>query len=73
MVKRAGANAVTVMGSSPIETLNLFVDRCEQLGMIEMIDMLGVRDPLKVLMNCVNLLWLSFYTGVVMRRAQDVR
>jgi bifunctional enzyme Fae/Hps len=51
MVRRAGANAITVLGSSPAETLNLFIDRCEQLGMDAMIDMLGVRDPLKVLMK----------------------
>lgn len=51
MVRQAGANAITVLGSSPTETLNLFIDRCEQLGMDAMIDMLGVRDPLKVLMK----------------------
>jgi 3-keto-L-gulonate-6-phosphate decarboxylase len=37
------------MGSSPVETLSLFIERCNQLGMDSMIDMLGVKDPLHVL------------------------
>lgn len=49
MVRRAGADAVTALGSSPSETLNLFINRCDELGMDSMIDMLGVNDPLKVL------------------------
>jgi bifunctional enzyme Fae/Hps len=49
MVRRAGANAVTALGSSPAETLDLFIDRCDELGMDSMIDMLGVLDPLKVI------------------------
>jgi len=49
MVRAAGASAVTVMGSAPPETLNLFIQRCEQLGMASMIDMLGVKDPLHTL------------------------
>ena len=49
MVKWAGATAVTAMGSSPIETLDLFVQQCQQLEMDSMIDMLGVPDPLKVI------------------------
>jgi bifunctional enzyme Fae/Hps len=51
MVRQAGADAVTALGSSPSETLNLFIDRCSELGMDSMIDMLGVADPLKVLSN----------------------
>ncbi len=49
MVKQAGATAVTVLGSAPTETLNLFIAKCERLGMLPMIDMLGVTDPLHVL------------------------
>jgi 3-keto-L-gulonate-6-phosphate decarboxylase len=49
MVRAAGATAVTVLGGSPSETLSLFVNRCVQLGMASMIDMLGVDDPLRVL------------------------
>lgn len=51
MVHAAGATAATVLGNSPTETLDLFIDRCSRLGMISMIDMLGVKDPLKVMMR----------------------
>ncbi len=51
MARAAGATAMTVLGSSPTETLDLFIERCDALGMISMIDMLGVKDPLKVLMR----------------------
>lgn len=47
----AGATAATVLGSSPPEALDLFIARCSTLGMNSMIDMLGVKDPLKVLMQ----------------------
>ncbi|MBN1121600.1 MAG: orotidine 5'-phosphate decarboxylase [Anaerolineae bacterium] len=48
MVRSAGATAVTAVGSAPIATLKLFVETCQKLGMVSMIDMLGVDDPLKV-------------------------
>lgn len=51
MARAAGATAATVLGSSPSEALDLFVDQCEQAGLIAMIDMLGVKDPLKTLMR----------------------
>ena len=51
MAHRAGASGITVLGNSPVETLNLFIKRCARLGMISMIDMLGVKDPLKVMMR----------------------
>jgi bifunctional enzyme Fae/Hps len=51
MAKNAGANGATVMGSSPIEALDLFITTCEELGMDAMIDMLGVKDPLTVLIH----------------------
>ncbi len=47
MVRAAGATAATVLGSSPTEALDLFIAHCTQLGMVSMIDMLGVDDPLK--------------------------
>jgi 3-keto-L-gulonate-6-phosphate decarboxylase len=50
-VRAAGATAATVLGSSPPEALDLFIERCSGQGMNSMIDMLGVRDPLKVLMQ----------------------
>jgi 3-keto-L-gulonate-6-phosphate decarboxylase len=51
MVRAAGATAATAFGNSPTETLDLFIARCAELGMASMIDMLGVRDPLRVLMQ----------------------
>lgn len=54
MVHAAGATAATVLGNSPTETLNLFIERCSRLRMISMIDMLGVKDPLKVMMRLQN-------------------
>ena len=51
MVRSAGATAATVLGSSPTEALDLFVAHCAELQMASMIDMLGVADPLKVLMQ----------------------
>ena len=51
MVRAAGATAVTILGNSPVETLNLFIARCKSLNMASMIDMLGVRDPLRVMMK----------------------
>ena len=43
----AGANAATVMGSAPVETLDFFIQFCANHGMLSMIDMLGVNDPLR--------------------------
>lgn len=49
MVRAAGANAVTVLGNAPRETINIFIDACRNYGMISMIDMIGVKDPLNVI------------------------
>jgi bifunctional enzyme Fae/Hps len=49
MAKAAGADAITILGASPPETLNLFVHRCEELKMLSIVDMIGVEDPLEVL------------------------
>jgi bifunctional enzyme Fae/Hps len=43
----AGANAATVMGSAPVETLDFFVEFCAKHNIYSMIDMLGVTNPLK--------------------------
>ena len=51
MAAQAGANAATVLGSSPPEALDFFVATCAQAGLSSMIDMLGVPDPLAVLMR----------------------
>ena len=51
MVAAAGANAATVLGSSPAEALDFFVNTCHSAGLASMIDMLGVHDPLNTLMR----------------------
>jgi bifunctional enzyme Fae/Hps len=51
MVRAAGATAVTVFGGSPIETLDRFIAACEAMSVDSMIDMLGVADPLRVVMK----------------------
>lgn len=51
MVRAAGATAATVLGSSPTEALDLFVEACKRHGMISMIDMLGVEDPLRTVLR----------------------
>lgn len=49
MAHDAGAKAVTVVGEASVETINIFLSKCKELGMISMIDMVGVREPLKTL------------------------
>lgn len=51
LARKNGAHAATVIGSAPTETLNLFVNTCKELGMISMIDMIGVDDPLRCIMK----------------------
>jgi len=46
---RAGANAAIALGHSPIESLNAFVQKCEDLGLDAMIDMMNVPFPLSIL------------------------
>ena len=48
---RAGANGATVLGSAPKETIDLFIENCEESGLDAFIDMIGIEDPLKVLMG----------------------
>jgi len=66
MARRSGANAATVLGNAPTETLDLFVKHCKQLGMLSMIDMLGVKDPLRVMRPM-----LTPPDAVVMHRGRD--
>lgn len=47
----AGASAATVLGSATIETINMFIQKCKELGLDSMIDMIGVEEPLKVLLK----------------------
>ncbi len=51
---QAGATAVTVMGSAPTETIDLFNKTCALRGVYSMVDMLGVENPLKHLLPLKN-------------------
>jgi bifunctional enzyme Fae/Hps len=46
---RGGANAAIALGTAPIETLNSFIEKCEEHGLDAMIDMMNVEFPLSVL------------------------
>ena len=46
----SGANAVTALGSSPIETLDIFNEACARRGIYSGIDFLGVDNPLRKIM-----------------------
>ena len=49
MACRAGATAITILGNAPTESHNLFIEACQRLNMLSMIDLIGIADPLKVL------------------------
>lgn len=50
-VMESGGHAATVVGSASRETLNLFIELCRDLNIISIIDMIGVEEPLKVLLK----------------------
>jgi bifunctional enzyme Fae/Hps len=45
----AGASGAVVLGEAPVETINAFVDSCENHNIDSMIDMMNVDQPIKVL------------------------
>jgi bifunctional enzyme Fae/Hps len=49
MAHQAGATAATILGTAPTESINLFIEHCEKLNMLSMVDLIGVDDPLDVL------------------------
>ncbi len=51
LARSAGAFAATVLGSSAIETQNIFIAECERQGMMSMVDMINVEEPLKVMLR----------------------
>ncbi|MDI6603091.1 MAG: hypothetical protein QME57_03180 [Patescibacteria group bacterium] len=44
-----GANAATILGQAPIETLDSFIEKCQEYNLDSMIDMMNVEFPLQVL------------------------
>ena len=45
----AGADAVTVIGGAPTQTIDLFIKKCDELDIDSMVDMINVENVLKVL------------------------
>jgi bifunctional enzyme Fae/Hps len=45
----AGASAAVALGNAPIESLNSFIKKCEELSLDSMIDMMNVEFPLAIL------------------------
>jgi bifunctional enzyme Fae/Hps len=54
MAHRAGADAISVLGNAPTETLDLFVEQCRNEEIISMVDLIGVGDPLDILRPMAN-------------------
>ncbi len=51
IASQAGASAVTCLGLAAPSTINAFIQRCKELGVDSMVDMLNVRFPFQVLQN----------------------
>lgn len=45
----SGANAATVLGVAPVETINLFIEECKKRQIDSMVDMMNVENPLAIL------------------------
>jgi len=45
----AGASAATCLGLAPVETINEFIKRCNNVGLDAMVDMMNVEFPFEVL------------------------
>jgi bifunctional enzyme Fae/Hps len=45
----AGADAIVCLGSSPVETLNFFIETCESHNVDSLIDFMNVERPIQVL------------------------
>ena len=48
-IRRMWRGLVVALGNAPRETLDIFIEACDTYGIISMIDMIGVQDPLKVI------------------------
>lgn len=49
IASKGGASAATVLGIAPIETIEVFIEKCQELELDSMIDMMNVDFPLRVL------------------------
>ena len=51
LAAQAGASAITCLGLAHPSTINYFIEKCGELGVDSMVDMLNVRFPFQVLQN----------------------
>lgn len=49
IASRAGASAITVLGSAPVETIDILIKSCEEAKIDSIIDMMNIDQPYKVL------------------------
>jgi len=50
----AGASAATCLGLAPLETINAFIKRCEELGIDSVLDMMNIEYPFEVLSKLIK-------------------
>ncbi len=50
----AGASAATCLGLAPLETIDEFIKRCEELGIDSMLDMMNIEYPFEVLSKLIK-------------------
>ncbi len=50
----AGASAATCLGLAPLETINEFIKRCEEIGIDSMLDMMNIEYPFEVLSELIK-------------------
>jgi 3-keto-L-gulonate-6-phosphate decarboxylase len=53
--KSAGAEAVTCLGLAPVETIDAFIEKCEEIKIDSFLDMLNVEYPFEVLSKLKSL------------------
>ena len=53
--KEAGAQAATCLGLAPLETIDAFIKKCEEIKIDSFLDMLNVEYPFEVLSKLKNL------------------
>lgn len=51
----AGASAATCLGLAPVETINQFITKCDELKIDSMIDMLDIEFPFEILQKLKKL------------------
>lgn len=66
IARDGGANAATVLGAAPVETINYFISACDDLGLDSMVDTIGMDQPFKLLRKLKKM-----PTVVVLHRGVD--